>query len=429
MSVKTEKLEEKNMIKLTVEVPAEDFNEAIKKAYNQNKGRFNVPGFRKGKAPLQIIEKMYGAGLFYEDAANTCINDSYPKAVEESGEDIVSSPKIEVEQMEKGKSFIYTAEVAVKPEVTLGEYKGVEVKKADAAVTDEDVEKELQAARERASRLVDITDRPVQDGDQTTIDFKGYIDGKAFEGGEGFDYPLTIGSHSFIEGFEEQLIGKNIGEACEVNVTFPTEYHAEELAGKPAKFDVTVKSIKEKELPELNDEFADNVSDFSTLEEYKADLKTQLEDRKMRAATTENENNVVDKVVANAQMDLPKAMIDTEARSMADEYAQRLQNQGLNINDYLKYTGQTVEKLLEQLTPEAEKRIRTRLVLEKVAETENIEVNDEIYAEQLEKMAKDYQIDLDRFKSFITPDQEKQIRGDLKIQQAIDFLMAEAKLN
>ena len=429
MSVKTEKLEEKNMIKLTVEVPAEDFNEAIKKAYNQNKGRFNVPGFRKGKAPLQIIEKMYGAGLFYEDAANTCINDSYPKAVEESGEDIVSSPKIEVEQMEKGKSFIYTAEVAVKPEVTLGEYKGVEVKKADAAVTDEDVEKELQAARERASRLVDITDRPVQDGDQTTIDFKGYVDGKAFEGGEGFDYPLTIGSHSFIEGFEEQLIGKNIGEACEVNVTFPTEYHAEELAGKPAKFDVTVKSIKEKELPELNDEFSDNVSDFSTLEEYKADLKTQLEDRKMRAATTENENNVVDKVVANAQMDLPKAMIDTEARSMADEYAQRLQNQGLNINDYLKYTGQTVEKLLEQLTPEAEKRIRTRLVLEKVAETENIEVNDEIYAEQLEKMAKDYQIDLDRFKSFITPDQEKQIRGDLKIQQAIDFLMAEAKLN
>ena len=429
MSVKTEKLEEKNMIKLTVEVPAEDFNEAIKKAYNQNKGRFNVPGFRKGKAPLQIIEKMYGAGLFYEDAANTCINDSYPKAVEESGEDIVSSPKIEVEQMEKGKSFIYTAEVAVKPEVTLGEYKGVEVKKADAAVTDEAVEKELQAARERASRLVDITDRPVQDGDQTTIDFKGYVDGKAFEGGEGFDYPLTIGSHSFIEGFEEQLIGKNIGEACEVNVTFPTEYHAEELAGKPAKFDVTVKSIKEKELPELNDEFADNVSDFSTLEEYKADLKTQLEDRKMRAATTENENNVVDKVVANAQMDLPKAMIDTEARSMADEYAQRLQNQGLNINDYLKYTGQTVEKLLEQLTPEAEKRIRTRLVLEKVAETENIEVNDEIYAEQLEKMAKDYQIDLDRFKSFITPDQEKQIRGDLKIQQAIDFLMAEAKLN
>ena len=429
MSVKTEKLEEKNMIKLTVEVPAEDFNEAIKKAYNQNKGRFNVPGFRKGKAPLQIIEKMYGAGLFYEDAANTCINDSYPKAVEESGEDIVSSPKIEVEQREKGKSFIYTAEVAVKPEVTLGEYKGVEVKKADATVTDEDVEKELQAARERASRLVDITDRPVQDGDQTTIDFKGYVDGKAFEGGEGFDYPLTIGSHSFIEGFEEQLIGKNIGEACEVNVTFPTEYHAEELAGKPAKFDVTVKTIKEKELPELNDEFADNVSDFSTLEEYKADLKTQLEDRKMRAATTENENNVVDKVVANAQMDLPKAMIDTEARSMADEYAQRLQNQGLNINDYLKYTGQTVEKLLEQLTPEAEKRIRTRLVLEKVAETENIEVNDEIYAEQLEKMAKDYQIDLDRFKSFITPDQEAQIRGDLKIQQAIDFLMAEAKLN
>lgn len=428
MSVKTEKLEEKNMIKLTVEVPAEDFNEAIKKAYNQNKGRFNVPGFRKGKAPLQIIEKMYGTGLFYEDAANTCINDSYPKAVEECGEDIVSSPKIEVEQMEKGKSFIYTAEVAVKPEVTLGEYKGIEVKKADATVTDEDVEKELETIRERNSRLVDITDRPVKDGDQTTIDFKGYVDGKTFEGGEGFDYPLTIGSHSFIEGFEEQIIGKNVGESFEVNVTFPTEYHAEELAGKPAKFDVTVKTIKEKELPELNDEFADNVSDFSTLAEYKEDLKTQLEERRMRAATTENENNVVDKVVANAQMDLPQAMVETEARGMLEEYAQRLQNQGLNINDYLKYTGQTAEKLLEQLTPDAEKRIRTRLVLEKVAETENIEVTDEVFQGQLEKMAKDYQIDLERFKTFITGAQEEQIRGDLKIQQAIDFLMAEANL-
>ncbi|MBO5572687.1 MAG: trigger factor [Clostridium sp.] len=428
MSVKTEKLEEKNMIKLTVEVPAEDFNEAIKKAYNQNKGRFNVPGFRKGKAPLQIIEKMYGTGLFYEDAANTCINDSYPKAVEECGEDIVSSPKIEVEQMEKGKSFIYTAEVAVKPEVTLGEYKGIEVKKADATVTDEDVEKELETIRERNSRLVDITDRPVKDGDQTTIDFKGYVDGKTFEGGEGFDYPLTIGSHSFIEGFEEQIIGRNVGESFEVNVTFPTEYHAEELAGKPAKFDVTVKTIKEKELPELNDEFADNVSDFSTLAEYKEDLKTQLEERRMRAATTENENNVVDKVVANAQMDLPQAMVETEARGMLEEYAQRLQNQGLNINDYLKYTGQTAEKLLEQLTPDAEKRIRTRLVLEKVAETENIEVTDEVFQGQLEKMAKDYQIDLERFKTFITGAQEEQIRGDLKIQQAIDFLMAEANL-
>ena len=254
------------------------------------------------------------------------------------------------------------------------------------------------------------------------------MDGKTFEGGEGFDYPLTIGSHSFIEGFEEQIIGRNVGESFEVNVTFPTEYHAEELAGKPAKFDVTVKTIKEKELPELNDEFADNVSDFSTLAEYKEDLKTQLEERRMRAATTENENNVVDKVVANAQMDLPQAMVETEARGMLEEYAQRLQNQGLNINDYLKYTGQTAEKLLEQLTPDAEKRIRTRLVLEKVAETENIEVTDEVFQGQLEKMAKDYQIDLERFKTFITGAQEEQIRGDLKIQQAIDFLMAEANL-
>ncbi|MCR5371364.1 MAG: trigger factor [Clostridium sp.] len=428
MSVKTERLEEKNMIKLTVEVPAEDFNEAIKKAYNQNRGRFNVPGFRKGKAPLQIIEKIYGVGIFYEDAANTCINNSYPKAVEECGEDIVSSPKIDVEQLEKGKSFIYTAEVAVKPEVTLGEYKGIEVKKADTSVTDEDVEKELEAVRERNSRLVEVTDRPIKDGDQTTIDFKGYVDGKTFEGGEGFDYPLTIGSHSFIEGFEEQLIGKNPGESCEVDVTFPTEYHAEELAGKPAKFEVTIKSVKEKQLPELNDEFADNVSDFSTLDEYKEDLKTQLEDRKLRAATTENENNVVEKVVANAQMDLPKAMIETEARGMVDEYAARLRNQGLNMADFLKYTGQTAEKLTEQMTPDAEKRIRTRLVLEKIAQAENIEVTDEIYEQQIEKMAKDYQIELDRFKGFITEDQAEQIRGDLKVQQAIDFLVAEAKL-
>lgn len=428
MSVKVEKLDEKDMIKLTVEVPAEDFKAAVKKAYEQNKGRFNIPGFRKGKAPLAIIEKMYGQSIFYEEAANTCVNNSYRQASEESGEDIVSGPTIDVVQMEEGKPFIYEAVVATKPEVTLGQYKGVEVKKADDTVTDEDVEQELKNVQNRNARQVEVTDRPVQDGDITTIDFKGYVDGKAFEGGEGTDYPLTIGSGSFIEGFEEQLIGKSIGEPVKVNVTFPTEYHAEALAGKPAQFDVTVKSIKEKQLPELNDEFADNVSDFSTMAEYREDLKKKLSERKAQAAKTQTENAVVDKVVENATLELPKAMVESETRGMVDEYANRLRNQGLNLGDYLKYTGQTVDKLMEQMTPEAEKRIKIRLVLEKVAEAENIQIDDAAYEEQLKKMAEQYQIELDKFKTFVTAEQADQIKGDMKIQKAIDLLTEEAKL-
>ena len=428
MSVKVEQLEEKNMIKLTIEVPAEKFDAAIQKAYNHDKNRFNIPGFRKGKAPLQMFEKMYGLGMFYDAAANTVINESYPDAVKESKEEIVSNPKIDVVQIEKGKDFIYTAEVATKPEITLGEYKGLEIKKPDTEVTDEDINKELENARNRAARKVEVTDRPVKDGDETVIDFKGFVDGKPFEGGEGEDYPLTIGSHQFIEGFEEQLIGKNLNEKNEINVTFPEEYHVADLAGKPATFEVTVKKITEKQLPELNDEFADNVSDFSTLEEYKADLKKKIGERKEREAKTQTENEAVDKAIENASIELPKAMVDTEARGIVDEYAQRLRSQGLNLADYMKYTGQTMDKLLEQVTPDAEKRIKTRLVLEKIAEAENIQVSDEDYNSQIEKMAADYNTDAEKFKKFIDESQETQIKEDMKVQKAIDLLVDQAKL-
>ncbi len=427
MSLQVEKLE-KNMAKLTIEVPAEEFEAAIKTAYNRNKGRFNIPGFRKGKAPLNMIEKMYGAGIFYEDAANAVIDASYPKAVEECEEEIVSSPEIKVTQIEKGKDFIYEATVAIKPEVTLGEYKGVEVEKVDATVTDEDVESALQAEQKKNGRLVTVEDRPVEDGDNTVIDFKGYVDGKAFDGGEGTDYPLTIGSHSFIDTFEEQLIGKNIGETCEVNVTFPAEYHAPELAGKPAKFDVTIKEIKKNELPELNDEFASEVSDFDTLAEYKEDLKKKLQESKEKSAKTQTENKVIEKVVENAQMDIPQPMIDTQARGMVEDYARRLQSQGLDIKDYMKYTGTTPESLMDQMTPEAVKRIKTRLVLEKVVEVENVTVSDEAVDEQIAKMAEAYQMDVEKLKGLLGENEKEQIREDLKVQAAIDVLVAAAKL-
>lgn len=427
MSLQVEKLE-KNMAKLTIEVPAEEFEAAIKAAYNHNKGKFNIPGFRKGKAPLNMIEKMYGVGIFYEEAANAVIDASYPKAVDECEEEIVSSPEINVTQIEKGKAFIYEATVALKPEVTLGEYKGVEVEKVDGTVTEEDVENALKSEQKKNGRQVAVEDRPVEDGDNTVIDFKGYVDGKAFDGGEGTDYPLTIGSHSFIDTFEEQLIGKNIGETCEVNVTFPAEYHAPELAGKPAKFDVIIKEIKKTELPELNDEFASEVSDFDTLAEYKEDLKAKLQERKAESAKTQTENKVVAKVVENAQMEIPQPMIDTQARGMVEDYARRLQSQGLNINDYMKYTGMTPEKLMEQMRPEAEKRIKTRLVLEKVVEVENVVVSDELLDENIVKMAEAYQMEADKLRELLGDAEKEQMKEDLKVQAAIDMLVAEAKL-
>ena len=426
MSLQVEKLE-KNMAKLTIEVPAEEFDAAIKNAYNKNKNKFSIPGFRKGKAPLAMLEKMYGAGIFYEDAANEVIDASYPKAAEESKEEIVSTPEIKVTQIEKGKAFIYEATVALKPEVTLGEYKGVEVKKAEAVVTDEDVENELTAARKKNGRLIDVEDGAIEDGDNTIIDFTGYIDDKTFDGGAGTDYPLVIGSHSFIEGFEDQLIGKKKGETCDVNVTFPAEYHADELAGKPAKFVVTIKEVKRNELPELNDEFASEVSDFDTLDEYKADIRKKLQEKKEQDAKVENENNVIEKVIENAQMELPQPMVDTQAREMVENYARRLQSQGLNINDYMKYTGMTPEKLMEQMRPEAEKRIKTRLVLEKVAEVENIQPTEEEVNEEISKMAEAYKMEADKLKELLGERELEQMKKDMAVQKAVTVIADAAK--
>ena len=427
MSLQVEKLE-KNMAKLTVEVPAEEFEKALTAAYNKNKGRFNIPGFRKGKAPRAMVEKMYGAGVLYEDAINEALDATYGDAVEESGLDIVSRPEIGVVQVEKGQNLIYTATVAVKPEVTLGEYKGIEVTKATAEVTEEDIEAELKRVQEQNSRLVTVEDRAVEDGDQTVIDFEGFVDGKPFDGGKGEDYPLTIGSHSFIDTFEEQLIGKNIGEACEVNVTFPNEYHSTELAGKPAMFKVTVKEIKRKELPELNDEFAGEVSEYDTLEEYKNDIKEKVAERKQKAAATENEDHVVEKVVENAAMDIPDPMIDSQVNNMVNDYARRMQSQGLSLDQYMKFTGMTIETLREQMKPQALKRIQTRLVLEAVAKAENIAVSDEAVEKEIATMAESYKMEVSQIKEYLGESGIVQMKEDLAVQEAVDFLVAEAKL-
>jgi len=427
MSLQVEKLE-KNMAKLTVEVPAEQFEAALKTSYNKNKNKFNIPGFRKGKAPQAMIEKMYGVGVFYEDAVDEAINASYPDAAKESGLEIVSRPEISIEQVEKGKSFIYVATVATKPEVTLGEYKGIEVEKAKPEVTDADVEAELKKVQEQNSRLVSVADRAVADGDQTVIDFEGFVDGKAFEGGKAEDYTLVIGSHSFIDTFEDQLIGKNIGEDVEVNVTFPAEYHAAELAGKPATFKVKIKEIKMKELPELNDEFASEVSEFETLDAYKEDVKNKLAETKQAQATAENENNVVQKVVDNAQMDIPAPMVDEQVRNMIEDYARRLQSQGISFDQYLQFTGSTIEQLQEQMRPQAELRLRTRLVLEAVVAAEKIEPSDELVEAEIKKMSENYKMDAEQIKTIMGEAGMAQMKADMAVQEAVDFLVAEAKL-
>lgn len=427
MSLQVEKLE-KNTAKLKIEVPAEQFSQAIRNAYNKNKGRFSIPGFRKGKAPFEMVKKMYGVEMFFEDAANEVIDASYQEAMKESGLDIVSRPTVTVEQIEEGKPLLYDAVVAVRPEVTLGEYKGVEVKKAKAEVTDEDVEQELTREREKNSRLITVEDRGVEDGDRVTIDFDGYVDGERFEGGKGEDYPLTIGSHTFIDTFEEQLIGKTLGEECEVNVTFPAEYHVENLKSKPALFKVKVKEIQKKELPELNDEFASEVSDFDTLEEYKNSLREKLLKEKQTAAAAANEDHVIEKVIENASMEIPDQMIDEEVTGMLNEYARRLRSQGLELEQYMELTGMTVEKFGEQMKPNAEKRIRTRLMLEAVVKAEGIEADDEAVEAQLDRMASSYKMEKEQLKGMLGEEQLAQIKEDLAVQEAVDFLVAEAKL-
>ena len=426
MSVQVENLE-KNTAKLTIEVPAEKFEEAVQHSYNKNKGKFNIPGFRKGKAPFNMIKKMYGVGVFYEDAVDEVIDASYPDAAKESGLEIVSRPAVSIEQIEEGKSFIYTAKVAVKPEVTLGQYKGVEVQKTKSDVTEEDIETEIKRAREKNSRLITVEDRGVEDGDQVTIDFDGSVDGKRFEGGKAEDYPLTIGSHTFIDNFEEQLIGKKTGEECEVNVTFPAEYHVEELKNKPAVFKVKVKEIQRKELPEANDEFASEVSDFDTMEEYKKDLTEKLQAEKIEAAKTADEDKVVAKVIENATMEIPDQMVEEQVNGMVNDYARRLESQGISFKQYVEITGMTAEKIGEQMKPQAIKRIQTRLVLEAVVKAENIQADDAAVEEQFDKMSADFKMDKEQIKGMFGEEQMAQLKEDLAVQKAIDFLVAEAK--
>ena len=425
MSLQVEKLEH-NMAKLTVEVAAEDVEKALQAAYLKQRKQINIPGFRKGKVPRQMIEKMYGPEVFYDEAANNMIPDAYAKAYDESELDIVSQPKIEVVQMEKGKPFIFTAEVATKPEVTLGDYKGLKVDKVSTRVTQKEVDEEIEKERERNARTIEVTDRAVQDKDEVTLDFEGFVDGVAFEGGKGEDYPLTIGSGSFIPGFEEQLIGAEIDKEVEVNVTFPKEYHSEELAGKDATFKCTVHTIKAKELPELDDEFASEVSECETMDAYRAEVKKNIKERKERTGKEKKENQAVDQAIENAQMDIPEAMIEFQVRQMADDFARRIQQQGLTVEQYFQFTGLSEEKMMEEMRPQAEKSIKTRLVLEAIVKAENIEVSDERVEEELTKMAEAYQMEVEKLKEFMGENEKKQIKEDLAVQEAITLLVNES---
>lgn len=426
MSLQVEKLE-KNMAKLTIEVEAAEVEKAIEKAYQKNKGSISVPGFRKGKVPRQMIEKMYGKEVFYEDAVNDMIPTAYEKALDECEEDIVSAPKIDVIQIEAGKPFIFTAEVALKPEVKLGKYKGVKIDKVDAEVTEEEVNAEIDKERERNARNITVEDRAVKDGDMTVIDFEGFVDGEAFEGGKGENYPLTIGSGAFIPGFEEQLVGAEIGKEIEVNVTFPEEYQAEELKGKAAVFKCTVKEIKEKELPELDDEFAGEVSEFDTLAEYKEDVKKNLAQKKEKDAKNAKEDAVIDAIIADSDMEIPEPMVATQQRQMVDDFAQRIQMQGLSMDQYFQFTGSNYEMLIEQVKPQAEKRIKSRLVLEAVVAKEKIEVSEEEYEKETERMAEVYQMEVDKVREMLGENEKKQIMQDLAIQKAVEFVVENAK--
>ncbi|MDE6944893.1 MAG: trigger factor [Lachnospiraceae bacterium] len=425
MSLQVEKLE-KNMAKLTVEVSAEDFEKAIEKVYQKQKKQISIPGFRKGKVPRMMVEKMYGKEVFYEDAANDLIPDAYDNALDECEEDIVSSPKIEVTQIEAGKPFVFTATVALKPEVKLGEYKGIKIEKIEREVTEEEVLTEINRERNKNARNITIEDRPVKDGDMTVIDFEGFVDGEAFEGGKGENYPLTIGSGAFIPGFEEQLVGAEIGKEVEVKVTFPEDYQAEELQGKEAVFKCTVHEIKEKELPELDDEFASEVSEFDTLEEYKEDVKKNLAEKKVKDAETARENAAVEAAVKASEIEIPEAMLETQQRQMVDEFSQRITMQGMSMEQYMQFTGATYEKLIEQVKPQAEERIRARLVLEAIAKAENIVATEEDYEKEMKTMAEVYQMEIDKVKELMGEREKKNIMLDLAVRKAADFVAENA---
>lgn len=428
MSMQVEKLE-KNMAKLTIEVDAEEFIKALDVAYNKNKGKMNVPGFRKGKVPKAMIEKVYGPEVFYEDAANEVIQNTYEKELDAATDiEVVSRPTIDVVQCEKGKNFIYTAEVALKPEVELGKYNGVKIDKIDREVSDEDVEADIKAEQERNGRTITVEDRPVADGDIAVIDFEGFIDGKAFEGGKGENHSLTIGSGQFIPGFEEQLIGANTGDDVEVKVTFPEDYHADDLAGKEAVFKCKVHEIKTKELPELDDEFAAEVSEFDTMDEYRADVKKKLTERKEEEAKSKKEDAVIEAIIADSKMEIPDAMVETQTQQMAQDYAARLQQQGLSLEQYFMFTGLDMPKFLEQMKPGALKRIQSRLVLEAIVKAEGFEASDDDFDKELDRMAEMYQMEKDKVKDLIGNDDYavKQIKEDICIQKAVDFVVENA---
>ena len=422
MCLQVEKLEH-NMAKLTIEVSAEDVEKALQAAYLKERSKISLPGFRKGKVPRQMIEKMYGPEVFYDEAANHMISEAYGKAYDECELDIVSQPKVAITQLEKGKPFIFTAEVAVKPEVTLGEYKGLKVDKVSTRVTQKEVDEEIDKERERNARTIEVTDRAVQDKEQVILDFEGFVDGVAFEGGKGENYPLTIGSGAFIPGFEEQLIGAEIGKETEVNVTFPEEYQAKELAGKEAVFKCTVHEIKAKEIPELDDEFVSDVSEKSeTVDAYKAEVKAKIKERKERQGRQKKEDQAVEQAVANAEIDIPEPMIDLQTKQMADDFARRIMQQGMSLEQYFQFTGLSEEKMMEEFRPQAEKRIRTRLVLEAVAAAENIEVSDERLDEELKKMADSYQMEVEKLKEFMGDNEKQQMKEDIAVQEAVTLI-------
>ncbi|MBP5153311.1 MAG: trigger factor [Lachnospiraceae bacterium] len=425
MSLKLEKLE-KSMAKLTIEVAPEDFEKAVEKAYHKNKNKISVPGFRKGKVPRAMIEKMYGKEVFYEDAANEIIPDAYEKAYEECEEEIVSTPQIDVVQLEAGKPFIFTATVALKPEIKLGKYKGVKIDKIDTNVTDDEVNAFIEKERENSARTVSV-ERPVKDKDETVIDFEGFVDGVAFEGGKGENYPLTIGSGAFIPGFEEQLIGAEIGKEVEVKVTFPEDYHAEDLKGKAAVFKCTVKEIKEKELPELDDEFASEVSEYETFDEYKAATLKNLQDKKLEDAKTKKEDAVVEAIIKASEIEIPEAMLETQKRQMVQDFSRNIQAQGLTMDQYFKFTGLSPEKFMEQVEPGAKKRIESRLVLENIVKAENIEAGEDDYEQEIARMAENYRMEIDKVKELIDDNGKKESMKDLAVKKAIDFVVSNAK--
>ncbi|MEG0903295.1 MAG: trigger factor [Lachnospiraceae bacterium] len=421
MSLQVEKLE-KNMAKLTIEASAEELEKAIQGAYMKQKGKINVPGFRKGKVPRAMIEKMYGVEIFYDEAANALIPEAYGKAYDECELEIVSQPTVDIVQIEKGKPFIFTAEVAIKPEVTLGQYKEIEVEKASNEVTEEEINQEIKKEQEKNARTIVVEDRPVQDGDEVVLDFEGFVDGVAFEGGKGENYPLVIGSNSFIPGFEAQLIGVQAEQSVEVTVTFPEDYHSEDLKGKEAVFHCTLHEIKTKELPEVDDEFAAEVSEFDTLDEYKADVEAKIKERKEKENKNKKEEKVIEKIIENASMDIPEPMVESQVKQMAEDFAQRIQQQGLSAEQYFQYTGMTAEKMLEEFKPQAIKRIQTRLVLEAIVHAENIEVSEDKVDAEIAKMAEAYQMEVDKIKELIGESEKKQMKLDIAVQDAVTFV-------